>query len=153
MSMAKLPAFSLIDQEGKLHTSKEYKGQYILLYFYPKDSTPGCTIEAKCFRDRMGEFKKHGVQVIGVSTDDQKSHKKFAEKHSLNFPLLADVDKTLVTALGLWVKKSLFGKKYMGTQRDSFLIGPDGTILKQYIKVNPAKHVDEVMEDIKKIKN
>ncbi len=151
--MAKIPAFSLADQDGKIHSLKDYKGQYLLLYFYPKDNTPGCTTEAQCFRDRMGEFKKHGVQIIGVSIDDEKSHKKFVDKYSLNFPLLADTDKKLVSALGLWVEKSLYGRKYMGTQRDSFLIGPDGTILKHYEKVSPAKHVDEVMEDIKQLKN
>lgn len=130
--MPKPPTFSLTDQEGKLHTLKQYKGQYVLLYFYPKDDTPGCTTEAQCFRDRMHEFKAQGVQVLGVSIDDEKSHKKFATKYNLNFPLLADVNKELVNALGVWVEKSMYGKKYMGTQRDSFLIGPDGKIIKHY---------------------
>lgn len=149
--MAKLPNFSLPDQDGTMHSLKDYAGQYVLLYFYPKDDTPGCTTEAQCFRDRMGEFKAHGVQVLGVSVDDEKSHKKFATKYSLNFPLLADTNKELVNALGVWVEKSMYGKKYMGTQRDSFLIGPDGDIIKHYEKVKPEKHVDEVMEDIKKM--
>lgn len=151
--MAKLPAFSLPDQDGNIHSLKDYAGQYVLLYFYPKDDTPGCTTEAQCFRDRMSEFKAHGVQVLGVSTDDEKSHKKFATKYGLNFPLLADVNKELVNALGVWVEKSMYGRKYMGTQRDSFLIGPDADIIKHYEKVKPEKHVDEVMEDIKQIKN
>lgn len=150
--MATLPNVSLPDQDGNIHSLKDYAGQYVLLYFYPKDDTPGCTTEATCFRDRMHEFKQHGVQVLGVSTDSEASHKKFAAKYDLNFPLLADTEKTLVHALGVWVEKSMYGRTYMGTQRDSFLIGPDGEILKHYKKVKPEKHVDEVMEDIQQLK-
>lgn len=144
----KAPDFKLQDQDGNWHILADYKGQMVLLYFYPKDMTPGCTTEAQCFRDRMGEFKKHGVQVLGVSTDDTKSHKKFEEKEKLNFPLLADTEKEVVQKYGVWVEKSMYGKKYMGIQRDTFLIGPDGVILKHYEKVKPESHIDQVMADL-----
>lgn len=142
------PAFSLKDQDGKTHKLSDYKGQLVLLYFYPKDMTPGCTVEAKCFRDRNNEFKKHKVHVLGVSKDDEKSKKKFVDRHDLNFPLLADVDKKVVQKYGLLVEKNMFGKKVMGIRRDSFLIGKDGKIIKHYIKVNPKNHVEEVLDDI-----
>lgn len=142
------PDFKLQDQDGNWHSLADYKSQMVLLYFYPKDMTSGCTVEAQCFRDRMGEFKKHGVQVLGVSTDDVKSHKKFEEKEKLNFPLLADTEKDAVEKYGVWVEKSMYGKKYMGIQRDTFLIGPDGVVLKHYEKVKPENHVDQVMADL-----
>lgn len=141
--------FKLEDQDGKTHSLKDYAGQYVLLYFYPKDMTSGCTVEAQCFRDRMNDFKAHGVQVLGVSCDDVKSHRKFVDAHSLNFPLLADVDKKVVQDYGVWVEKSMYGKKYMGIQRDTFLIGKDGAILKHYVKVKPESHIQEVLEDLK----
>ncbi len=144
----KAPDFKLQDQDGNWHSLADYKSQMVLLYFYPKDMTSGCTVEAQCFRDRMGEFKKHGVQVLGVSTDDVKSHKKFEEKEKLNFPLLADTEKDVVEKYGVWVEKSMYGKKYMGIQRDTFLIGPDGVVLKHYEKVKPENHVDQVMADL-----
>lgn len=144
----KAPAFSLKDQDGKMHKLSDYTGKTLLLYFYPKDMTPGCTVEAQCFRDRNNEFKKYKVQVLGVSVDSVESHKKFVEKHGLNFPLLSDDKKTVVEKYGVWVEKSMFGKKYMGIRRDSFLIGSDGKIIKHYEKVNPAKHVDEVLKDL-----
>lgn len=147
----KAPAFSLKDQDGKTHKLSDYKGQLVLLYFYPKDMTPGCTVEAKCFRDRNNEFKKHNVQVLGVSKDDEKSKKKFADRHDLNFPLLADADKKVVEKYGLLVEKNMFGKKVMGIRRDSFLIGEDGKVIKHYVKVNPKNHVEEVLEDIKSL--
>lgn len=142
------PDFRLQDQDGNWHSLADYKGKIVLLYFYPKDMTSGCTVEAQCFRDRMGEFKKHGVQVLGVSTDDVKSHKKFEEKEKLNFPLLADVDKDVVEKYGVWVEKSMYGKKYMGIQRDTFLIGPDGVVMKHYEKVKPESHIEQVMADL-----
>jgi thioredoxin-dependent peroxiredoxin len=142
------PAFFLLDQEGSTHSLSDYRGQKVLLYFYPKDDTPGCTTEAKCFRDRLNELSAANVRVFGVSADDSLSHAKFSEKHGLNFPLLADVDKEVVQAYGVWVEKSMFGKKYMGIQRDSFLINEEGVVVKHYEKVTPATHVDEVMHDV-----
>jgi peroxiredoxin Q/BCP len=145
----KAPDFKLFDDQGKERTLKEFAGRYLLLYFYPKDLTPGCTQEAECFRDSMKILKNLNASVLGVSGDEVKSHKKFKEKHKLNFPLLADTEKELVNKYGLWVEKSMYGKKYMGIQRDSFLIGPDQKIIKHYVKVKPAEHAAEVIGDIK----
>ncbi|MBP9760827.1 MAG: thioredoxin-dependent thiol peroxidase [Candidatus Magasanikbacteria bacterium] len=144
----KAPAFTLLDQEGVQHALKDFLGKKVLLYFYPKDDTPGCTKEACNFRDRLNELQKKGVQVLGVSIDSVSSHKKFAQKFSLNFPLLADEEKKVVEAYGVWGEKSMFGKKYMGIQRDSFLIDETGTIVKHYMKVKPETHVDEVIADV-----
>lgn len=143
------PDFELEDQDGAKRSLKDFAGKYVLLYFYPKDMTPGCTVEAQCFRDKLNDLKALDVQVLGVSCDDSKSHKKFVEAHGLNFPLLADVDKKVVEAYGVWVEKSMYGKKYMGIQRDSFLIGPDSKVVKHYKKVKPAEHPGEVIEDVK----
>lgn len=145
---SKAPDFSLIDQHGTVHTLKEYAGMYILLYFYPKDDTPGCTTEACNFRDKLNELQSHNIQVIGVSIDSIESHKKFAEKFQLNFPLLADIEKKVVNKYNVWQEKSMFGKKYMGTNRESFLINPEGIIIKHYAKVKPETHVDDVLQDI-----
>lgn len=143
----KAPAFSLQDQNEVTHRLSDYAGKIVLLYFYPKDDTPGCTTEACAFRDAMNDFKKHEISVLGISTDSTASHKKFAEKFKLNFPLLADTEKKVVEKYGVWVEKSMYGKTYMGVQRDSFLIGPDGKTLKHYIKVKPMEHVAEVLLD------
>ncbi|MFW0862716.1 MAG: thioredoxin-dependent thiol peroxidase [Candidatus Komeilibacteria bacterium] len=145
----KAPSFRLKDQEDKWVSLRDFKGKYVLLYFYPKDMTPGCTVEAKCFRDRLNEFKKKGVQVLGLSVDSVESHKKFADRHKLNFPLLSDEKKEIVEKYGVWKEKSTFGKKYMGIQRDSYLIDKDGKVIKHYEKVNPSKHVEEVLKDLK----
>ncbi|PIR47487.1 thioredoxin-dependent thiol peroxidase [Candidatus Uhrbacteria bacterium CG10_big_fil_rev_8_21_14_0_10_50_16] len=144
--------FSLVDQNGVVRTLNDYKGQYVLLYFYPKDMTPGCTIEAVCFRDSLNDFKAVGIQVLGVSADTVASHKKFADAHKLNFPLLSDVDRTVIRSYGAEGEKSMFGKKYMGILRDSFLIDPKGVIAKHYEKVNPAKHAQEVLDDMRQQK-
>ncbi|PIR75583.1 MAG: thioredoxin-dependent thiol peroxidase [Candidatus Magasanikbacteria bacterium CG10_big_fil_rev_8_21_14_0_10_43_9] len=143
------PSFTLADQHGKMHSLKDYAGKKVLLYFYPKDDTPGCTTEACNFRDRLNELKDHGVQVLGVSKDSVDSHKKFAEKFQLNFPLLADEDGTVVEAYNVLKEKSMFGKTYMGVSRESFLIDEEGNIAKHYEKVKPAEHVEEVLEDVK----
>ncbi|MEK7673452.1 MAG: thioredoxin-dependent thiol peroxidase [Patescibacteria group bacterium] len=145
------PDFVLEDQNGEKHSLKNYLGQMVLLYFYPKDMTPGCTVEAQCFRNRLNDLKKLDVQVLGVSCDDVKSHKKFAEKEGLKFPLLADVDKEVVNAYGVWVEKSMYGKKYMGIQRDSFLIDKKGKIVKHYVKVKPEEHTEEVIKDVREM--
>lgn len=149
----KAPDFKLPDQNGKLHKLKDYIGKYVVLYFYPKDMTSGCTVEAQSFRDKLKEFQKLGAEVIGLSKDSVKRHKKFEEKEGLNFTLLADEACEVVQKYGVWVEKSMYGKKYMGIQRDSFLIGPDGKILKHYEKVKPQEHVQEVLADIEEIVN
>lgn len=141
--------FSLPDDEGVLRKLSDYRGKTVLLYFYPKDMTPGCTTEAKCMRDRMNDLKTAGVTVLGVSPDSVESHKKFKEKHHLNFTLLADTEKKVVNEYGVWGKKSFLGKSYMGTSRESFLIDGKGKILKHYKKVKPAKHAEEVLADVK----
>lgn len=149
----KAPAISLLDDKGVKRSLKDFEGQYILLYFYPRDLTPGCTTQACNFKEGMSKLKKLNLQVLGVSCDDVASHEKFASKYKLNFPLLADTDRKIVEKYGVWVEKSMYGKKYMGIQRDSFLIDPKGKIIKHYKKVKPAKHLDEVLADLKEIIN
>ena len=118
----KAPDFKLEDQNEEIRSLSDYKGEFILLYFYPKDMTTGCTLEAQGFRNRLNLLNKLGIQVLGVSGDDVESHKKFADANKINFPLLADVDKKVIGKYGVWVEKSIYGKTYMGIQRDSFLI-------------------------------
>lgn len=142
------PLFSAQDQNGEIHNLSQYKGKWVLLYFYPKDNTPGCTVEAENFRDELPEFTKRNVQIIGVSTDSVESHKKFAEKFNLEFPLLADTEKKIVEAYGVWGEKKFMGKTYMGTARSSFLINPDGVLVKIYEKVKPKEHAKEVLQDL-----
>lgn len=140
--------FSLSDQKGDTHSLEDYRGKKIIIYFYPKDMTSGCTVEAQQFRDNIRAFENHGVQVLGISKDDVKSHAKFAEKESLNFPILADTEKTVSQQFGVWVEKSMYGRKYMGIQRDSFLIDEEGKLIKHYVKVKPKDHVAEVLADL-----
>ncbi len=142
------PEFSLPDQTGKVHTLSAYRGRWVLVYFYPKDDTPGCTTEACGLRDRFAKFSKIKTVVLGVSADSVKSHQKFAEKFTLPFPLLADEQKQMVQAYGVWGEKSFMGKKYLGITRISFLIDPQGKIAKVYPKVTPADHPDEVLQDL-----
>ncbi len=145
----KAPSFSLADQNGEIHTLAEYAGSWVLLYFYPKDDTPGCTTEACGIRDTYAAFKKAKIVVLGASIDPVKSHAKFATKFSLPFTLLADPEKTLVTAYGVWGKKKFMGREYMGIKRWSFLIDPKGRIAKIYEDVKPAAHATEVLADVK----
>ncbi len=145
---SKAPAFSLPDQDGKIHSLNEYAGRWLLVYFYPKDDTPGCTEEACSLRDNLSALKAKGLSIVGVSTDSVASHKKFAQKFTLPFPLLADEKKEMVEAYGVWAEKSMYGKKYMGTLRNSFLIRPDGTIAKIYEKVKPGEHAVEILHDM-----
>ncbi len=140
--------FKLLDQNGKEHRLEDYRGKFVLLYFYPKDMTPGCTIEAQSFRDNLKRLEELDIVVLGVSCDDVKTHKKFEEKECLNFPLLADTEKEVVQAYGVWIEKSMYGKKYMGIQRDSFLIDKDGVIIRHYEKVKPEEHVEEIIASL-----
>lgn len=141
-----VPDFTLQDQDGKTHTLSQYRGKKVVLYFYPKDMTPGCTVQAEGMRDSMNDLEAKGIIVLGVSVDDVKSHKKFVEKHNLNFPLLSDTDKKVVEEYGVWKEKSMFGKTYMGIQRDTFLIDEEGKLIQHFKKVNPLKHAGQVLE-------
>ena len=139
------PDFKLPDQDGKPHQLKDYRGSWVLLYFYPKDDTPGCTREACDIRDRFPDFKKLKIQVLGASVDPVKRHKKFVEKHGLPFTLLSDEGKSLVKKYGVWGKKKFMGREYDGTFRTSFLIDPKGKIAHIYEKVKPETHAEEVL--------
>src|SRR5262245_55148964 len=132
---AKAPAFTLKDQDGSSHRLSEYAGRPVVLFFYPKDDTPGCTTEACGFRDALPRFKTDKAAVFGVSILDEESKAKFAKKHGLNFPLLADEDHAVAEKYGVWQKKSLYGKSFMGIARTTFLIGPDGKVKKRWDKV------------------
>ena len=141
----KAPDFSSKDQNGKDISLSDFAGKRVVLYFYPKDDTPGCTKEACSFRDADDIFREKGITVLGVSTDSEKSHQKFISKYQLPFDLLADVDKKIVEDYGVWGEKSMYGRKYMGTFRKTFLID-DGKIVKIFEKVDVAKHADEVLK-------
>jgi thioredoxin-dependent peroxiredoxin len=145
------PEFALPDQNGKEHSLKDYVGKWVLIYFYPKDDTPGCTIEACTIRDQFKDFKKIGAVVLGISTDSVKSHKKFADAYELPFTLLADEHKEVVGKYGVFGEKKFMGRTYMGTNRTSFLIAPDGKIAKVYERVKPEAHAAEVINDLKKL--
>jgi peroxiredoxin Q/BCP len=140
------------DQEGKVHNLADYKGQWVLMYFYPKDDTPGCTKQACAIRDDFPAFKKLGLTVFGVSADSVKSHAKFVEKYELPFTLLADEDKKVVEQYGVWGKKKFMGREYMGIARTSFLINPEGVIAKVYENVKPDLHAEMVLSDLKELK-
>ncbi len=142
------PDFVLPDQEGKTHRLSDYKGKWVLLYFYPKDNTPGCTTEACTLRDAFEEFgRKHAV-VLGMSADSVAKHEGFAKKHKLPFTLLSDETKEVLKTYGVWGKKKFLGKEYMGILRNSYLINPEGKIAKIYEGVKPAKHAEEVLVDL-----
>ena len=139
------PKFSAAASGGGTVALADYQGQNVVLYFYPRDDTPGCTKEACTFRDHFADFKKKGAVIFGISTDPIKSHEKFAAKYKLPFPLLADEDKKIVEAYGVWGEKSFMGRKYLGTNRVTFLIGPDGRIKKIWPAVKPEEHAAEVL--------
>ncbi len=142
------PDFTLRDSEGKEHSLADYRGQYVLVYFYPKDDTPGCTTEACNFRDNLPKFKKEGLVILGISPDTVKSHKKFTDKFQLPFTILADEDKVVVKAYGVWARKKFLGREYDGVLRTSFLIDGAGKIAKTYENVKPKAHADEVLQDL-----
>ncbi len=142
------PAFVLPDQDGSLRRLSDYAGRWVLLYFYPKDDTPGCTTEACSLRDNLPRFGGVAAQILGVSADSVASHKKFADKNHLPFPLLADEGHGTLEAYGVWGEKSLAGKKYLGISRTSFLIDPAGRLAKIYKDVKPAEHAAQVLQDL-----
>ncbi len=141
----KAPAFQTVDQNGNPVSLSDFQGWKAVVYFYPKDDTPGCTKEACSFRDAWAKFRRKKIAVLGVSVDEAKSHKKFAKKFSLPFTLLADPDKAIVKAYGVWGEKSMYGRKYMGTNRVTYLIDEKGKIAAVWPKVKPDDHADEVL--------
>ncbi len=144
----KAPAFSGIDQNEKKVSLKDLKGKKVILYFYPKDDTPGCTAESCNLRDNWSQLKKKGYEIVGVSADDAKSHKKFADKYDLNFTLIADTVKKVIEAYGVWGEKSMYGKKYMGIIRTTFVINEKGKIEKIFDKVDTKNHSEQILESI-----
>jgi len=143
------PGFSAATNSGGKVSLADFKGKTVVLYFYPRDDTPGCTKEACAFRDHFADFRKAGAVVLGVSTDPVKSHDKFAVKYKLPFTLLADEDKKIVQAYGVWGEKRFMGRKYLGTHRVTFLIGPDGRIKTIWPQVKPDEHAEEVLAALK----
>jgi len=139
------PDFRLPADDGKTYSLKELRGQKVVLYFYPKDDTPGCTKEACSFRDNLARVRSKGAIVLGVSKDDLESHAKFRDKYSLSFPLLSDPEGKVLTAYGVWKEKSLYGKSFMGIERTTYIIGKYGKIEKIFPRVRVDGHVDEVL--------
>ncbi len=145
---SKAPDFKLPDQTGKIHQLSDYQGKWLLLYFYPKDNTPGCTVEACSLRDSWADFGKLNASVLGISADSVVSHQKFVDKFNLSFPILADEAKEMIKSYGVLAEKSMFGKTFLGIKRSSFLIDPQGKIAKIYEKVKPVEHAAQVLQDL-----
>ena len=145
----KAPDFELQDQFGDLHKLSDYLGKKVILYFYPKDNTPGCTTEACNFRDNYALFRAKGLQILGVSADNVKSHKGFQEKFSLPFLLLADTEQAVSESYGVWQLKKMMGKEYYGIVRTTFVIDEEGKIQNVYEKVKPEEHAQEIIQDLK----
>jgi peroxiredoxin Q/BCP len=145
------PDFTLQDDQGNSVSLADYAGRKFVLYFYPKDDTPGCTAEACAFRDEFAEFRTRGIDIVGVSADTPESHEKFKSKFNLNFTLLSDPDKKVLKAYGVWKEKAMYGKKYMGIERTTFIIA-DGQIMKIYPRVKVSGHVNEVLKDFGHLK-
>lgn len=142
------PDFSLVGTDDKRHALKDYSQKWLILYFYPKDDTPGCTVEACSFRDARDELTSLRAEIVGISMDEPSSHEKFKAKHSLNFTLLSDPDRTVIEAYGAWGKK-MFGKE--GILRKTFIIDPEGQVVKVFGRVTPIGHGDKVVEELKKL--
>ncbi|NOT29717.1 MAG: thioredoxin-dependent thiol peroxidase [Planctomycetes bacterium] len=142
------PDVVLPDQDGNTRKLSELRGKWVLVYFYPRDDTPGCTIEACGLRDAAREYSRAGITVLGISADSSKSHRKFADKFQLSFTLLADEEKSVIRAFGAWGKKKFMGREFDGILRQSFLVDPKGKIAKVYSKVKPEEHAGEVLADM-----
>lgn len=142
----KAPGFSAPSSSGGAVSLSQFKGRYVVLYFYPKDNTPGCTVEAKAFRDALEDLESANATVLGVSPDSVESHRKFVDRFGLNFQLLADEDHAIAERYGVWVEKNMYGKKYMGVQRSTFLINPRGVVAQVWPKVKPEGHEDQVLK-------
>ena len=147
-----VPKFSMPDQNGKTHNIADYKGQWVILYFYPKDLTPGCTTEACNFQESLPDFNSIDAVIFGISKDSITQHKKFADKYNLKFSLLSDENSDVCEQFGVWQKKSMYGKEYMGIVRSTFLISPEGKIAKVYPKVNVNEHHAEILNDLKELR-
>jgi len=145
----KAPDFKLESSAGKTVALKDFKDRIVVLYFYPKDNTSGCTREACGFRDLQGDFEKAGAVILGISPDSIKSHHNFIGKFELNFPLLSDPDKIAAEAYGVWIEKKNYGREYMGIERSTFIIDKDGTIAQVYRKVKVEGHMDKVLEIVR----
>lgn len=148
--MKPAPNFSLQDQHNNTHTLADYKGSWLVLYFYPKDDTPGCTTEACNFRDARTDIEQL-ASVVGVSTDSVASHQKFAKKYHLEFTLLSDPAHTVIDAYGSWKPKRFMGKEFLGTHRNTYIIDPNGNIVKEYIGVDPKTHAAQIIADLKSL--
>ena len=144
----KAPEFTLKNQDGEEVSLKDFRGKKVILYFYPKDNTSGCTLEAKAFRDHLEDFKKLGYAVLGVSRDSIKKHCNFRDKNELNFPLLSDEEEKVVNLYGVLKEKSMYGRKYMGIERSTFIIDEKGNLVKEYRKVKAASHVNDLLKDL-----
>lgn len=142
------PEFELIDNEGNLHKLSDYRDQTIVVYFYPKDDTPGCTKEACSFRDAYADFREAGVEIIGISPDNEKSHSRFIQKYELPFILLSDPEHQVCEAFGVWGLKKYMGREYEGVHRTTFIIGPDGIVKRVFENVKPADHSQEVLAEV-----
>lgn len=152
--MKTAPNFSLQDQTGTVRKLADYAGKWVVLYFYPKDDTPGCTTEACNFRDARDSIAELGnAEVIGVSKDSVRKHANFAKKHTLNFTLLSDPEAETIKAYDSWKEKSMFGKSFLGIERNTFIIDPEGKIAKEYRNVNPSKHAAEIIADLQALQN
>lgn len=142
----KAPDFALPDENGTMHTLEDYRYKWLILYFYPKDDTPGCTKEACGFRDVTPLFEQKNAQIVGVSKDTVESHKKFKEKYHLTFPLLSDESAEVIKAYGAWGKHKFMGKEYEGISRNTYLINPDGEIVKTFENVDPVAHPQDILQ-------
>ncbi len=148
----KAPDFTLPDQNGEQRRLADYRGKWLVLYFYPKDDTPGCTTEACSFRDERDVIAQHGAEIVGISKDSVASHKKFADKYHLNFTVLSDPDHQTIEAYGAWASKKMFGHEYLGTQRKTFIIDPNGDIVREYPDVTPKQHALAIIHDLETLK-
>jgi len=147
--MEQAPDFSLPDQDGNVKTLADYAGKWLVLYFYPKDDTPGCTTEACTFRDERDAIAEFGnAEVVGVSKDSVKSHKKFVDKYHLSFTLLSDTEHKVIEAYDSWKLKKFMGREYLGTERNTFIINPEGKIAKEYRGVDPKTHAGQIIADL-----
>ena len=142
------PDFSLVNQKGETRRLSDYRGQYVVLYFYPKDNTPGCTTQACTYRDAMPLYEKNNIKVFGISKDGTKSHQKFEQDFELNFDILSDEELEVITAYDVWKEKNMYGKQVFGVQRSTFVVDPEGKIAHVFIKVDPKLHSELVLKAI-----